>query len=174
MDDVFKSRNRIQRSPQLKVKSAANSPSEAESGFMSDFLNVSKNLRKLEKKDRVENVRKNRKSVSFSIPTSSSTLYNAEESTGIEDLSKEFENLGSTEVVNKLSSEANELIDFINEIPVPDQNRISQSNYGFSVLVHYNAAELSYSTLKDNTTLNHNVSLLEESTTETQKTPHKP
>lgn len=174
MAGVFKSLSKIQRSPPPStVNSAVSPPSQSESGFVSDFLNVSENLKKLEEKNRVEDVIKSRKSVSFTIPISSSTVYNVDESSDINDLTEDVEKIDSTETVDRLNRETEDLINLIeqgvetiNQRPLLDENRISQSNLGFSILDHYQAAELSYSTLKDSTVVNHNESLLNTSVTE--------
>lgn len=75
--DVFKKRSKIPRSP------------PEESGFINDFSNLSVNLESIEKsisENRVENVvvkgdTQNRRSVSFTVPTTSSTFYVDDNST---------------------------------------------------------------------------------------------
>lgn len=75
--DIFKSKPRIDRSPKRATRIN-------ESGFISDFMNVSKNCEKLEnpveknitQTQTGQSTAGSRKSVSFQTPTTSSTFYN--------------------------------------------------------------------------------------------------
>lgn len=95
-EDIFKTKPRVERSPTR--------PSRInESGFVSDFINVARNCEKIdsknpstEKKNTTQTVQGDsigRKSVSFQIPTTSSTFYGANDNsnTDLLDLESDFQ-----------------------------------------------------------------------------------
>lgn len=114
-EEVFKSRSKLPRSP--TPDSSGEKPKE--SGYLSDFINLSKNLSQLQlNENQPDNItiksNANRRSVSFNLPSSSSTFYAPQD-----------DSLNQTIL-------RNQLLELDETLSVP--NQIDTSHSGFTLL----------------------------------------
>lgn len=116
-EEVFKSRSKLPRSP--TPDSSGEKPKE--SGYLSDFINLSKNLSQLQlNENQPDNItiksNANRRSVSFNLPSSSSTFYAPQDDSFNQTILR------------------NQLLELDETLSVPNQIDTSHSSGGFTLL----------------------------------------
>lgn len=151
-EETFKARPKLARSP----------PTASDSGFVTNLLNLTDNLQKIDESiDQNPNsvrISKNRRSVSFSLPSSSSTFYvpnNDQEHQ--EDLLTEHSKTvnQANDTFGELVASTERLIHESNDNHISptsqilDPNRITQTHYGDTLFNPFDGAEETFSQLKD-------------------------